>query len=791
MSTVPQRLGKYELRKLLGKGNVAEVWLAYDLLLKRDVALKIIHADLQADPNFFTRFVKEGQNIAALHHTNIVQMYDATVFRPSQGSNATAYIVKQYIKGRTLADYIKATSRKGNLFPLTDIVYLFTSLGVAIDYAHQRGIVHGNIKQSNILLNEENIIHLSVGEPVLTDFSLADMLGQDALVVSPFYMSPEQAKGQVAGKYSDIYSLGVILYELCTGVQPFRDRSSVAVMMHHIDALPTPPLLINPNLPPALSAVILRALSKEPKARFSMASLLAVAIADACSLRPSIPQLHTRADMQAYHTGPRASLLGVPQPLWQSSASMPAIRPTKLITGEQATVRPMPLALEPVNRASSSAKLPAIPTSPHRAVTTSTTAKLPAANTSQPQKAMAVPTAPRLPVPDSTTTGTRLPVPVQTPMTSPPTPMPPSNWGRERSRASGVPMSTVIIALLLLLLVVVSALATSLLLNVKGQTNAGSMVGQVFFQDDALGHEDVLRLELKNIMTPPQGKMYVAWLQDSTHHLLPLGPLSVHDGAISFVYFGDAQHTNLLSIAQGVVITQENAGALPSTSGGQIVFQAHFDSASLPYLKNILYTTPNFPSNQGVARGLLDAIKSLNDKAGSIVDTLQNSPHDYALARRQAVRIIELVDGTQYAMSSGDLPADVPSEIGTPVGLLTSPTQPGYLDTLTAQLDALQAVSGSNTLLRQHIQNVRNAMSDLQDWVQKIRLYDVQLVKAADLSDPTIIGVALQMKSLAADSYTGRTIPPNEGPLPSIGSAGAYQAYVESQYMATLDLKQV
>ncbi len=789
MSTVPQRLGKYELRELLGRGNVAEVWRAYDLQLKRDVALKIIHADLQADPHFFARFVRHGQSVAALHHANIVQMYDATIFRPIQGSNATAYIVRQYIEGQTLADYINATSRKGKLFPLTDIVYLFTSLGVAIDYAYQRGIVHGDIKPSNILLNEHNITRFSVGEPMLTDFSLADMLGQDANVVSAFYMSPEQAKGQLAGNRSDIYSLGIILYELCTGIQPFRDKSSVAVMRQHIYTLPTPPLLINANLPPALSAVILRALSKEPETRFSMASLLAVAIADACSLRPTIPLLHTHEDTEEYRTGPHTSLLGVSQPLAPSSASMPTIKPPQPITGKHATVEPTRVVLEPVNRASSSAKQPA--TSPQRAITTSTTARLPAVNTSS-QKAVVVPTTLKLPVPASTTTAARrLPVPMQAPVLSPAAPTSSANWQRERSRTTGVPMFTVIFALLLLLLVVVSALATSLLLNRRGQTNAGGMVGQVFFQDDALGHEDVLRLELKNVTPPPQGKMYVAWLQDSTHQLLPLGALSVHHGAISFVYPGDTQHTNLLSLVQGVVVTQENRGALPSTSRGRIIFQAQFDSVSFLYIKNILYATPNFPSNQGVASGLLEVIKSLNDKAGSIVDTLQNSPHDYTLARRQAIRIIELVDGTAYAMSSGDLPAHLPSQLGTPVGLLTSPTRPGYIDTLAAQLDTLRAATGSNTLLRQHIQNVRNAMSDLQDWVQKIRAYDVQLVKAADLSNPAIIGVALQLKRLAADSYTGRTIPPNEGPLLSIGSAGAYQAYVESQYMATLDLKQV
>lgn len=773
MSAAPQRLGKYELRQRLGQGNMGEVWLAYDLQLRRDVAMKIIHTTLQSDTNFFTRFVKEGQSIASLHHTNIVQVHDVAVFRPAQGYNATAYMVMEYVEGETLADYIEATAKSGHIPPLTDIVYLFTSLAVAIDYASQKGIIHGNIKPSNILLNKRNTAHLSAGEPMLTDFSLAILLDQEA--VSPFYMSPEQAKGWPASNRSDIYSLCVILYEVCTGVQPFRDDSSVAVMMKHIDTLPTPPLLINTSIPTALSEVLLRALSKDPAARFSTASLLAAAIADACSLPPALPLLRYRVyeDTEAYHTASDSypSLLGVSQPRPKLSTPLPS---QPAITGKHATIEPAPLILTPVNRVQSS----------------SSSAKIPAVSPSQEK---AEPTRVHTPTSESEST-LKLPVPVQMTPSSPtivPSTTPTGNQRREHARIAGVPMVTVVVALLLVLLLLGSALFTSLLSNSRGPANSGGAVGQVFFQDDALGHEDVLHIEMRNIAAAPQGKMYVAWLQDSVHHWLPLGQLAVRNSTASLVYPGDAYRTNLLSIAQGVVISLESSGALPGSLKGKIVFQAHFDSTSIPYIKNILYVTPNFPSDQSVVTELLDTIKSLNDKAGSIVDTLQNNPHDYMLANRQAIRIIELVDGTAYAMSSGDLPADDPGQLEARAGLLSSPTQPGYIDTLATQLDKLQAVAGSNMTLRQHIQNVRNAVNDLQDWVQKIRMYDVQLLKAADLRDPTITGVALQLKRAAADSYTGRTIPPNEGPLPTPGSAGAYQAYVESQYMATLDLKQV
>jgi hypothetical protein len=187
---------------------------------------------------------------------------------------------------------------------------------------------------------------------------------------------------------------------------------------------------------------------------------------------------------------------------------------------------------------------------------------------------------------------------------------------------------------------------------------------------------------------------------------------------------------------------------------------------------------------------MFETIKSMNDKAGSIVDSIQGT-HDYALATRQAIRIIEMIDGTAYARSSADLPTNDPTYVNTPIGLLSSPTQAGYIDRLSTQLDKLSARAGTNPALLQHLRNVKNAITDLQDWLQKMRTYDVQLVKAADLNTPAVIGVALQLKQAAADSYTGRTLPPNEGPQPSLGSAGAYQAYIEAQYMATLDVRQV
>ena len=341
MNVAPRRLGRYELRQQIGRGNVGEVWKAYDLQLRRDVAVKIVHTDLQSDPHFLSNFTQEGQVLTSLRHANIVQVYDVAVSRSTQGNDTAAYILMEYVGGQTLADYLSSTTRKGALPPLAEIVYLFTSLGVAIDYAHQKGIVHGNLKPSNILLDQRHREQFQAGEPMLTDFGLLRLVGNAGIVASPFYMSPEQAKGREPGNRSDIYSLGVILYELCTGVQPFHDKSSVAVMMQHINALPTPPMLINPDLPPALSEVILRAMAKDANMRFPMASLFALAVADACSIQSTLPLsaqsiAASKEEGGAYHTasGPQKPILGVSQPLSSLSSPLPKT-PTRVSTTSQ------------------------------------------------------------------------------------------------------------------------------------------------------------------------------------------------------------------------------------------------------------------------------------------------------------------------------------------------------------------------------------------------------------------------------------------------------------------------
>ncbi len=198
-------------------------------------------------------------------------------------------LVTEYIEGHTLADYQRSTSSTAKMRPGTHMVDLFTPISQAIDYAHQHGVIHGNLKPRNILLNSRTTAQGQIGEPLLTDFGFTKLLRQGSTTTSPFYLSPEQIRGNAATERSDIYALGVILYELCTGVLPFRGNRPVAIMVQHLNTPPTPPALMNPTISSALAQVILRSLAKEPEARFASAASMTVALARA--LNAPVPEL--------------------------------------------------------------------------------------------------------------------------------------------------------------------------------------------------------------------------------------------------------------------------------------------------------------------------------------------------------------------------------------------------------------------------------------------------------------------------------------------------------------------
>lgn len=266
-SWINQTLGeRYHIESLLGRGGMSSVYRATDNNLKRAVAVKIIHPQLTEQPEFVQQFEQEATAVAQLRHQNIVRVYD---FRRDQG---IYYMVLEYIPGETLAEKLAALNKASMRLPLTESVRIAINLCDAIDYAHQRRMIHRDIKPQNIMIN-------LLGEPILMDFGIAKLVGQpinnlgdEAALGSALYMSPEQVQGKPVDFRTDIYALGVVLYEMISGYPPFRGQTTTEIMTQQIEANPPDLHLLNPNLPQTLIAIVERALQKLPERRYQAAS---------------------------------------------------------------------------------------------------------------------------------------------------------------------------------------------------------------------------------------------------------------------------------------------------------------------------------------------------------------------------------------------------------------------------------------------------------------------------------------------------------------------------------------
>lgn len=257
--------GRYELGDVLGYGGMSEVRSARDTLLNRDVAIKILRADLARDHNFLERFRREARNSASLNHPNIVAIYDTGESITKEGT--IAYIVMEKLGGPTLRDII---ANKGKL-DQKEALRTIAKVANALDYSHQMGIIHRDIKPGNIMLTV-------TGVPKVMDFGIsraADDMQQLTQTATVFgtaqYISPEHAMGHNIDYRADIYALGCVLYECLTGKPPFEAETAVAVACKHVQDDVTPPSNLNPDISPELDKVVLKALAKRPEDRYQNA----------------------------------------------------------------------------------------------------------------------------------------------------------------------------------------------------------------------------------------------------------------------------------------------------------------------------------------------------------------------------------------------------------------------------------------------------------------------------------------------------------------------------------------
>lgn len=265
--TPGSELGAYRIIERVGRGGMASVYKAHQAALARYVAVKILPDYLADDQDFRDRFQHEAMAVASLRHPNIPAIYD---YGESEG---VTYIAGDFIDGGTLADQM------GEPLPLEYVIRILGPIGSAIDYAHSRGVLHRDIKPQNIMLTRE-------GQPMLNDFGLARMMESEVRVTqantvmgTPQYMAPEQCAGSDVGQPADLYSLGVVAYEMLTGRVPFAAATPAAVIMAQIqDPLP-PPRSVNPRLSENVERVLLKALAKSPKDRYTSATAFLDALA--------------------------------------------------------------------------------------------------------------------------------------------------------------------------------------------------------------------------------------------------------------------------------------------------------------------------------------------------------------------------------------------------------------------------------------------------------------------------------------------------------------------------------
>jgi eukaryotic-like serine/threonine-protein kinase len=810
MSTNLRQIDKYILQERLGLGGMAEVWKAKDTQLQRYVAIKFLHADLQNDPNFVTRFEREAQLIAALHHPNIIQIYDFRVSRPPETNDTLAYMVMDYVEGQTLAQYLRNTSHQGRFPSYPTLLQLFAPICLAVDYAHQKGMIHRDIKPSNILLDRRNTAQNPMGEPILSDFGIARLLSTSNTMQSgwhlgtPSYISPEQVMGSPGSERSDIYALSVILYEACTGTLPFRGDNPGSVMMLHVNTTPIAPALINPHIPPALAATILCGLAKNPAERFPTASALCVALSEAMNIplpdnvksivyqtaemdnptyiRPvssSNPQIlpagtaiststpaHNTPLVDSVQTPSLGLLANQAFPSQPSSASLHGLTP-------QSAPAPQPSSAS--LHGISSQTVPALQPS-----SASLHGLIPQpALTSQPSSASLHGISPQL-VPTQSAQGS-----------TPPTP----------PRFNKRILARVLIALAL----VVASLSAILLFTLHKSTptpvvTGPAFIGHVFFlnseqldPNNSQGINDEVLLDLQNVPDPPAGQAYYAWLLGdkllSEQVFTPLGRLNIDHGRVHLFYPGNQSHTNLLATDSRILITKEDATLNPTMYTPDTKAWAYYAQLSqspspkdklhfsmLDHLRHLLSESPELKIrglHGGLDMWLLRNTQKLLEWSNAARDEQNNSD----LLHRQIVRVLDYIDGSSFVQK--DAPAvgsvllvdphdDQVALLGPPPDGQDPPgysfddeVPPGYVYLIGSHMAGAVLSPDATQDQRDLAAQIHLAIDQDKKWLEQIHQDAKQLVtmNANQLAQPQTLLLLDDMVTQAEHAYNGVTDP--------------------------------
>ncbi|MDF3301002.1 protein kinase domain-containing protein [Streptomyces tropicalis] len=265
--------GRYQLRDLLGEGGMASVHLAYDSVLDRQVAVKTLHTELGREQAFRERFRREAQAVAKLTHTNIVSVFDTG--EDDLDGSTMPYIVMEYVEGRPLGSVLDEDVRTQGAMPADKALKITADVLAALEISHEMGLVHRDIKPGNVMMTKRGVVKvMDFGIARAMQSGVTSMTQTGMVVGTPQYLSPEQALGRGVDARSDLYSVGIMLFQLVTGRLPFDADSPLAIAYAHVQEEPVAPSSINRALPPAVDALVARALKKNPNERFPSAEAM-------------------------------------------------------------------------------------------------------------------------------------------------------------------------------------------------------------------------------------------------------------------------------------------------------------------------------------------------------------------------------------------------------------------------------------------------------------------------------------------------------------------------------------
>ena len=649
---IGKTVGKVRIEREIAKGGMAEVFLGTHLTLDRPVAVKVMHNYIESDPDLKSRFEREAKVVAALRHPNIIQIFD---FDTADGH---PYIVMEYLKGPSLASYLRELHKRGDRLPPARIARLLTALASAIDYAHEEGVIHRDIKPGNIILHNKarelstNDPLTPLTEPVVTDFGLvrithsATQTASGVVSGTPAYMSPEQAQGAKVDHRSDIYSLGVVLYEMVAGRVPFEADTSWTVILKHINESP-PPIS---GIQPPVQGVIERVLAKDPDLRHQSCRELTVDYLNAIGIV---------SESETMRFSSQSTPLAVPTDMARDRPqSSPAFTPATNFNRTQD--QPVPASEKPDQ-----------PSTPVWA------RLLPLAGMGILLLGLAALTVFMLP---------RLISPTESVNTTQTLP----NATHQTSETHGV-----------------------------SPVDTQAPLGLLRFQDGtAIG--DQATISTTSMPLPPEGSQYEAWLiADDGEQRVSLGTIAFDPESKGALIFVDNNGQNLIGKYHAMEITVEPNPDTNPINSSDIAFSITLPRNGFTHVRHLLFSYGATPNEVSLIHGLDATTSIINQSAEEMLAAFEAG--DEANVRLQAEEMMNAIVGNEdvnHKDWNNDGDVDDPSD---GFGLLLNGENEGYIQGTISHAGFAAEAGDATENMRIHGQHVQIAANNIAVWTSQLR----------------------------------------------------------------------